>query len=106
MAFGFNCDSLNHPESDFRKYATKSIVQNPLKNAVGLFAPILLDIFKIPLIKSDVTDFFVKSFEEMYEHRHKNNTVRKDFLNLLMQLMDFGELKEEDDKPTNYSGNN
>ena len=41
---------------------------------------------------------------DVMSHRRKEKIVRKDFLNLLMQLMDRGEL-EEDDKPNSVVSN-
>ena len=76
--------------------------QNPIRNALGAFAPIVLDILRIPLIRREVINFFITTFKEMVNQRRQNNINRKDFLNLLMQLMDKG-MVEEDEKSRNKS---
>lgn len=77
--------------------------QNPVKNAVGVFSPIILDILRIPLLSIDVIKFFTTTFQNMVKYRRENNIVRKDFLNLLMQLLDKGVL-EDDEKSEKRNG--
>ncbi|XP_023246794.1 probable cytochrome P450 6a14 isoform X1 [Copidosoma floridanum] len=97
-AFGFNCKSLDNPENEFKRHLLMVFDQSPLKNALA-FVPIVLDVLRIPFTPYEVIRFFSKLFEDMVNQRQQSNVVRKDFVNLLMQLMDKGIL-EEDDKST------
>lgn len=96
IAFGFNCRSLENPDSDFKRYGSMAFSLNPIKNAVGLFSPIILDILRIPLMHMDVIKFFTTTFQNMVNYRRENDIVRKDFFNLLMQLMDKGVLEDDE----------
>ena len=87
---------MENPNNDFQRYGNKVFDQNPLKNALGLFAPIVLDVFRIPLIQTEVMKFFSKTFNDMMHYRRQNKVERKDFFNLLMQLMDKGVLDDDD----------
>lgn len=95
IAFGFNCNSLEDPDNEFKKIASKVFDQSPLKNALGFFAPFILDLLKIPFSDQAVIDFFTKNFAEMIKYRQQNSVVRKDFMNLLMQLIEKGKLDDD-----------
>lgn len=56
----------------------------------------MLDTFRIPLMDKEVIKFFSQTFRDTVEHRRRNKIVRKDFISLLMQLMDKGVLLEEE----------
>ena len=77
-----------------------------IKNAFTFFAPKVMDFFKIPILQNGTTNFFMRVFEETVNYRIANNVRRKDFLDLLMQLMKSGYVEEEDEKEAaNISGN-
>ncbi|XP_058788782.1 uncharacterized protein LOC131662839 [Phymastichus coffea] len=103
IAFGFNCKSLEDPDNEFKRYGAMVFDQNPIRNALGAFAPIVLDILQIPLIRKQVIHFFTTTFQDMVKYRRQNNIVRKDFFDLLMQLMDKGKL-DEDEKLNETTG--
>lgn len=97
IAFGLECNSLKNPEADFRVFGKKCISVHPFKTSMLFFCSTILDILKIPLTPHDATKFFLSVFSEVIDYRRKNYTVRKDFLNLLIQLMDNGEVEDEGD---------
>lgn len=57
-----------------------------------------MDMFNISATDQDVTDFFINAFKETVEYRMANNVDRKDFLNLIMQLMNTGSIQDNDEK--------
>lgn len=110
IAFGLECNSLENPDADFRVFGKKSLDVSPFKMAFTMFGSQLLDCFKVSLIEKDVTQFFCTVFSDVIDHRRKNYTVRKDFLNLLIQLIDHGEVEDDDEtknsqKKQNTAGN-
>ncbi|OXU21748.1 hypothetical protein TSAR_009499 [Trichomalopsis sarcophagae] len=97
IAFGVDCQSLDNGYSEFQKHGSMAFDLPPSKNALAVFAPIILDIFRIPLFNNTMTQFFTKTFIDVLEERRRNKTTRKDFLDLLMQLLDKGSLDEDKD---------
>lgn len=62
-----------------------------------------MDALRIPLIDRDSSKFFTKVFEETFQHRAANNIRRKDFMDLLMQLVNIGHLEDDDSEASNIS---
>ncbi|NP_001166003.1 cytochrome P450 6CK10 [Nasonia vitripennis] len=108
IAFGVDCQSLDNGSSEFQKHGIMVFDLPPSKIASAVFAPIILDIFRIPVFNNTITQFFVKTFNDVLEERRRNKITRKDFLNSLMQLLDKGSLDEDKDlkqKDNNNSAN-
>lgn len=57
-----------------------------------------MDFFSIPAFDRNVTSYFMNVFRENVEYRQSHNIVRRDFMNLLMQLMERGYVEPDDDK--------
>jgi len=53
--------------------------------------------FKIGVLEKDVTNFFRKLVKDVMEMRKKTNTVRRDFIQLLMELKEKGSIALEED---------
>lgn len=90
VAFGISCNSFENPDNEFRYWGKKVFEPKPFWNALMFWAPQVLDLFSMPYTERGVTKFFTTMFRETVEYREANNVVRKDFLNLLMQLMKNG----------------
>ncbi|KAL7304964.1 hypothetical protein TKK_0002759 [Trichogramma kaykai] len=105
MAFGFNCNTLKDPKSDFRKYGDMIVKKRPnIQLTFGMFSPELLTFLRIRLIDKVVYEFFIRVFSEMVNLRKKGNVKRDDVLNLLMQLVEKGYIGVNDEeirKPIN-----
>ncbi|XP_058813402.1 probable cytochrome P450 6a14 [Topomyia yanbarensis] len=94
-AFGLECNTLNNPDSDFLKYGRKVFDQDFSGLAKFVFASLfknLARIFKVKLTDEGVEKFFIGLTRETVEYREKNNVQRNDFLNLLLQIKNKGEL--------------
>ncbi|XP_076237258.1 putative cytochrome P450 6a13 [Calliopsis andreniformis] len=96
VAFGITCDSLNHPNNEFRYWGKKVFEPKHFWNALMLWAPQVLDLLSLPYNERDLTSFFMNMFEDTVKYRESKNIVRKDFLNLLMQLMKDGYVDADD----------
>ncbi|XP_043258935.1 probable cytochrome P450 6a20 [Colletes gigas] len=90
VAFGITCNSFDNPDNEFRYWGKKIFDPKPLWNALVLWAPQVFEIFSIPYTERAVTKFFTKIIKDTVKYRDANNIVRKDFLNLLIQLMKNG----------------
>ncbi|XP_060525291.1 cytochrome P450 6A1-like [Cylas formicarius] len=109
-AFGIDCNSLKDPNSDFRVYGRRLAEQTFAQQIKGVMMMILpkavIDVIRLKAIDQDVEDFFVNVVRSNVDYREKNNVIRKDFLQLLLQLKNQGQVKEDDDlsvKKTDHS---
>lgn len=100
IAFGFNCDSLHQPENEFLKYGKISNDLGRTFIILSFFVPQLAGLLPIPEKRKNVSLFFYDLFEKMVSYRRRENIVRNDFLNMLMQLMDNGKIEEDEDVPS------
>lgn len=88
---------MKNPNNDFLNHIKLILNQNPIKTIISIFSPKILDFFNEPLMNKQATKFFLNTFTDMVNYRRQNNIVRNDFLNLLIELMDHGKLKDKDD---------
>ncbi|XP_015181295.1 PREDICTED: probable cytochrome P450 6a14 [Polistes dominula] len=98
IAFGISCNSLENPKSEFRYYGKKMFEPRPIINTLMVFGSQILDLFSIPFIDKKVSRFFLSAFEDTVNYREAHNIVRKDFLDLIMQLMKNGYVKSDEEK--------
>ncbi|KAK9884820.1 hypothetical protein WA026_009047 [Henosepilachna vigintioctopunctata] len=98
-AFGIDCNSLENSDNEFKdkgKQLFRSSNFQSLKIAMSIVAPKLSRALKIKLISDDVNDFFMRVVEENVAYRETNNIFRKDFMHLLIQLKNRGQLVENE----------
>lgn len=88
-AFGLNCNTFKHPDSDFRKYS-RLITDLNFTAAFRMFLvfmfPELKKVFPIRMFRKDVEDFFSNAFKEVINHRKETDFKRNDFIQLLLEL--------------------
>lgn len=92
IAFGLELNSINDPNSMFRKMGRK-IFRN---DSVNLQLKILLltsfrklsRVLHMRITMKDVSDFFRKSIKDTVEYRLKNNIQRNDFMDLVLKMYD------------------
>lgn len=102
--FGLECDTLKDPDSDFRKHGrlvfNETLLQH-LKMLLGRIAPHkFLNFIGFCQTPKEPAEFFLKIIEDTVHYRETNNVRRKDFMDLLLQLKNQGEL-QENEKTTN-----
>nr|CAH7754535.1 unnamed protein product [Callosobruchus chinensis] len=100
VAFGLECNSLKDPNSTFRKYGKKvfepSFIRR-IKMWVMLFTPKhVLKKFGFKSTDADVEKFFLSTVKDTIRYREQNNIFRKDFMHLLIQLKNRGEVTDDD----------
>lgn len=88
IAFGLECNSLEDPDSEFRKYGKKVFEMNTARILKFFFTSAFPKSSRKLGIKStneEPAKFFTDAFIKTVEYREKNNIQRNDFLQLLIQ---------------------
>lgn len=92
-AFGFDCDSLNNPHSEFREKG-REIFTKPKYSAV---ITNFIRTFKEPakklhfkLIPDNISEFIMNIITENIAYRKVNKIQRNDFMDILIKLQDDG----------------
>ncbi|KAF2887325.1 hypothetical protein ILUMI_18848 [Ignelater luminosus] len=88
-AFGIECNSFKDTDSEFREHLKRNFVIKPsqlMAIVLGLTAPNLSRRLGLKTTPKEVADFFRKIIAETVKYREENNFVRKDFLQLLIEL--------------------
>jgi cytochrome P450 family 6 len=92
-AFGIQCNCLNDPDAEFRRWGRKlfepSINQN-VRDLLYFLIPSIAIALRIPNTPPDISNFFTKVVEETVEYREQSNVHRNDFMQLLIQLKNQG----------------
>jgi len=87
-AFGLKLDTIKNGNEDFRRFG-KKIFQSDLKQrfvqAMLLLYPKLVLTFKLKQFPEDAADFYASMFREVLEYRDRNNVVRNDVTQTLIQ---------------------
>ncbi|XP_055714127.1 cytochrome P450 6a8-like [Phlebotomus papatasi] len=94
-AFGLDCNSLKDPNAKFRIYGNKAVRMSWLKNIVVNFASSFVELSRklhIRAIDKDVSDFYRGVVFDTVNYREEKGVQRNDFLNLLMQIKNRGNL--------------
>ncbi|KAK4878620.1 hypothetical protein RN001_011126 [Aquatica leii] len=92
-AFGLNCNSFTDSNSDFCKYSKRIFEPTNLETMKGLCSMYFRWInkfFKMKILPSDASDFYLEIVRNAVEYRKTNNVVRNDFLQILIDLMKDG----------------
>lgn len=96
VVYGLDTGSLKNAQSEFRKFGMKIADFGRTNQLFAMFLPEILEKITLPFFQAEVKNFFVDIFNEVVDYRRKNNVVRKDMLNLLIQLVDKGSIEDED----------
>ncbi|XP_046751464.1 probable cytochrome P450 6a13 [Diprion similis] len=100
VAFGIECNSLEIPEAEFRAWGRKFLQPEPLKNTMMTLCPSVMKMFNIKFIDEGTSNFIINAFKDTVEYRTANNVVRKDFMDLVIQLLTKGYVNSDDGKDT------
>nr|XP_023024022.1 probable cytochrome P450 6a23 [Leptinotarsa decemlineata] len=99
VAFGIDCNSLKNPDSEFRQWG-KQMFKGGIKGIIKAITLMTLSNSFLNAINFKITsksteDFVTNMVRETMEYREKNNVYRKDFMHLLLQLKNRGEVTED-----------
>ncbi|KAK4878094.1 hypothetical protein RN001_010600 [Aquatica leii] len=87
--FGINCNSFKNPGNDFQKHGKRIGVQTTcemLKFFAAFSNPSVARSLGIGVFPKETTDFFMNIIKETVAFREKTNEIRKDFLQVLIEL--------------------
>lgn len=88
-AFGLELDTIKNENSEFRKHAKKIFHQSNIKllfiNILLIICPKLVKNFKFQVYPQDSFNFFYSVFNDVIMFRSKNNVIRNDLTQTLMQ---------------------
>nr|CAD7398205.1 unnamed protein product [Timema poppensis] len=109
-AFGVKSNAMTDVNSEFRKILRKIFELDLLcsiKLALAFFVPSIVKTFKLRIFDESITLFVRKTLWDNVEYREKNGIVRNDFVDLLMQIRNSGEVIDDNendhDIKENYS---
>lgn len=101
VAFGIEIDCIQEPDSEFRRYGKKIFeisISNGLRSVISFISPSLMSLLHIRATDKSVQDFMTSVVKQNLEYREKNNVIRKDFFQLLVQLRNTGSIAQSDDE--------
>lgn len=100
VAFGLEIDCIKNPDCDFHKYS-KRIFEPALRNIMRIYGVIMMPklskLLGTRFVDKDIGDFMIDVVRQNAEYREKNDVIRKDFFQLLMQLRNTGKVNDDDD---------
>ncbi|XP_062563717.1 probable cytochrome P450 6d5 [Armigeres subalbatus] len=99
VAFGIEIDSINNPNEPFRHFGRMVFESNFLNNMrtmITFMAPKLNKLFKMKCVIGEVERFILNMVRETLEYREKNGVVRKDMMQLLLQLRNGGSVSGDE----------
>ena len=88
-AFGLNMNTLENECSEFPKIGRKIFSTTILSNIRRLlleFSPPMYRLIAPYIFNKDVENFFIKLMKDTIEYRIKNDIIRRDFVDLLIEI--------------------
>lgn len=109
VAFGLDINCIDNPDTPFRKYGRKVFefnFKNGVRGAISFLFPKLMKILRLRAFDREVEEFMTSLVKSTLEMREKNNIVRKDFFQLLLQLRNTGNVQLDDKWETVITADN
>lgn len=100
VGFGFDIDVINNPEHEFVKIDSEIVspdMSNTFRFVCAFLCPSVLHFLGTYANLPKVQKYFIDITSQAIEHREKNNIVRKDFMQLLLQLRNNGKVSQDGD---------
>lgn len=100
VAFGLDVDCIENPNTEFRQYGQRFFeptTKNMFRFHLTFIYPKLANLLRLRFADKDVGDFMTETVRQTVAYRENNNLIRKDFLQLLMQLRNTGTVQDDDD---------
>lgn len=88
-AFGIECNCFKDPNAEFRFYGNKVFKTTKMQTAklfFGFVSPKLARKLRFKTLDEGVAKFFMNAVKSTVQYREENNYVRKDFMQLLIEL--------------------
>lgn len=88
-AFGLECKSFQKEDAEFRKQGKRLFtptLKQLVKNTVAFSSPELARKMNLSIMEKDHINFFMKVVKDNIDFREKNNFIRNDFFQLLIDI--------------------
>lgn len=95
VGFGLDVNSLDNPNEPFRRIDEQirnSALLARIRLIGGFFCPQLLDIIRIPQLPPKFAQYMLDLVQDTMEYRKTNQVMRKDFIQLLLELQQTGKV--------------
>nr|CAD7257658.1 unnamed protein product [Timema shepardi] len=102
-AFGVHCHCLVNPDAEFRAWGRKIFHDSSLggvKRLLFFALPSLAFRLKLRVFPKDVSDYFRLMVRDTVEYREENLVERNDFMQLLIDLKNHGNVKGDETNKT------
>ncbi|TDG50560.1 hypothetical protein AWZ03_003149 [Drosophila navojoa] len=94
-AFGLECNGLRNPEAEFAVMGRRAFIDRRHNRLIDGFIesfPNLARRLRLCQIHQDVTNFYMRIVSDTVKERESKGIVRNDFMNLLIEMKQRGEL--------------
>ncbi|XP_063243313.1 cytochrome P450 6j1-like [Bacillus rossius redtenbacheri] len=99
-AFGVNTNAQVDPQCEFRAVLKRVFERESLFDKIAsimvFILPFFLRLFRLKVIAYDIEDLVRKMFWDVVEQRRKTGESRNDFMDLMLKIIDEGEVRSED----------
>lgn len=96
-AFGLECNTLQDETSVYRHFGKKLFVTQKYRQIMGYLLPdYVFKKFNIKLTEPDIEKFLFNLIKDTITYRENNNYLRKDFMQLLIQVKNRGNVDSDD----------
>ncbi|XP_071652895.1 probable cytochrome P450 6a23 [Temnothorax longispinosus] len=99
--FGIQSNCIKEPNNEYRIQGKNILRIKIIRFILSISIPKIMDFFSIPLTDRSITSFYTNIFRETVEYRQAHKVIKKDFMDLLIQLMEKGHV--DDDKKTDVT---
>ncbi|XP_039301754.1 cytochrome P450 6k1-like [Solenopsis invicta] len=96
-AFGIQSNCIKQQNNKFKYWGKQVFGEESIWKTLFMFTPNVMKFFSIPFTDRKTSKFFMELFQENVNYRQNNNIIRKDFMNVLIQLMEKGFVNNEKD---------
>jgi cytochrome P450 family 6 len=96
-AFGIESNSLKNPDAEFRQWGRKIFkptMKSSLIRTLSSLLPSSMKVLKLRSLDPKISKYFRSMVQDTVNFREMNNVKRNDFMQLLIQIKNRGELEE------------
>jgi hypothetical protein len=96
-AFGIQCNCLKDPDAEFRQWGRKIFQPSIRMSTIRSLRPLIPSLIRMLKLRStdpEISKYFRNMVKDTVNYREDNNIKRNDFMQLLIQIKNKGEVEE------------
>lgn len=106
IGFGLEIDCFKNPNNDFRQHTRRFFEdmihwKNTIRFNISFISPFLTKLLKFRFVDEEVANFIINIVRQNLDYREKNQIIRNDFFQLLIELRNAGKLQIDEDDDAN-----